>query len=160
MAKTFDLVWEQQALNYQFVHAVLVLTWAGAPKVPPLLLPLSIPFLLVKNGPCFLCVWVARQAGWTKAAGRFDRLEDEDKDEEEDEYDNNGTKMEMTQLREKVQEYVEAHLDDTGAEERFRTATSKTLAKIERAVTKPKSGESSGTSAQPGILKAIGVRWR
>ena len=56
--------------------------------------------------------------------------------------------------------YVEAHLDDTGAEERFRTATSKTLAKIERAVTKAKSGESSGTSAQPGILKAIGARWR
>ena len=60
MAKTFDHVWEQQELNYQFMLAQTVLTWRAQPTTPPPLNLLAIPYIVVGGA----ALGASRILGW------------------------------------------------------------------------------------------------
>ena len=94
-------------------------------------MPLGIPYQLFSKGlcgPCRALSWLLRG---TKKHMRFDRLEDDETLEGDEDEDGHvpekpdggwGGDQEMHDMRIKVQEYVEQHLEDAGAEERWRAA--------------------------------------
>jgi len=94
-------------------------------------MPLGIPYQLFSKGLCGPCRALSWLLGGTKKHMRFDRLEDDETLEEDEDEDGHvpekpdggwGGDQEMHDMRIKVQEYVEQHLEDAGAEERWRAA--------------------------------------
>ena len=192
MAKTFDVVWESQALNYQFVFARTVLSWADKPATPPPLLLLTVPYQAATTVLCAPARVIERLCGRKKErrhsrfrsgrlgdAAPFVPLVDEDGGGESPR-GGGGSGGEVAeepssparraswldcawcclggggeaakepstpapharglddevrtprQLKAQVREFVENHMEDDGAEERWRKTQAATLAKLAR----------------------------
>ena len=131
MSKTFDNVWEAQALEYQFISAQLVLQWAALPPAPPPLSLLGLPYALVTS---------LRNLCLRRERSRSGRVRLSLTEGDDDDFNPSSDQMgsgswaarhPATELPVSIEEFAMLHLDDTGEAERWRSKLSKRISRLE-----------------------------
>lgn len=131
MSKTFDNVWEAQALEYQFISAQLVLQWAALPPAPPPLSLLGLPYALLKTlrGLCL-----------NRERSRSGRVRLSLTESDDDDFNPSSDQMgsgswaarhPANELPVSIDEFAMLHLDDAGQEERWRSKLNKRISRLE-----------------------------
>jgi len=119
MAKTFDVVYEQQGVNFMYLSALLTSAWLEAGVVPPPLTLLGVPYLLF--------AWIQGKL----CTCSFQKLEEEAAGEEN--HTASSLKVRIPSihvLRESMLRCVEEHAGQEDANEKWRTSLVKQVAQV------------------------------
>uniref|UniRef100_A0A7S2CGW5 Ion transport domain-containing protein n=1 Tax=Haptolina brevifila TaxID=156173 RepID=A0A7S2CGW5_9EUKA len=113
MAKTFDIIYEQQETNYLYLTALTTVAWQQAPVVPPPLALLGLPYLAMR---CF-CF---SPCPCSKSATTYEKHTAEEGDELPN----------VPALMRKMEKYLVEHEGDQGEDDKWRTRLATKLAAI------------------------------
>lgn len=140
MTKSFDVIYEQQGINYMYLSALTTISWSNAPVVTPPFWLLGLPYYASRRGLslawetcCVQCPWVVASSGEGKASQYGDV------DAEEGGAMADDGALSVTKLRLKMQAYVDEQFGEQGESERWRTLLARISAQTAKQVSRAKS---------------------
>jgi len=80
-SKTFDIIYEKQSMNYQFIFARNVMNAAERSMVPAPLNLLTLPHWLLSKAPALVARWCSGNCSWREYVKLAEDADDEDADD-------------------------------------------------------------------------------